>query len=126
MRRSGSTNSLWTFAGWGASHGIYTICDNWGNPKPIRLLLTDVNNKPKLGGEFTPFWWVCDPCNPSKARYEITHGADREPQGYYWYQVVTTEDTEPDIALKLAHYERVIQAQKALEAARREFERLNG
>lgn len=104
----------------------YTICDNWGNPKPIRLLLTDVNNKPKLGGEFTPFWWVCDPCNPSKARYEVTYREGYQPQPFRWFEIVTSDDSEDDIALKLDHYERVLQAQKALEAARREFERLNG
>jgi hypothetical protein len=104
----------------------YTICNWAGQPKPIRLLLTDVNDVPRLGEEFTPFWWVCDPCNPHSSRYEVTHGNGYQPQGYPWYQVVTSDDTADDVQLKLDHYAKVIEAKKALELARRDYERLNG
>lgn len=105
----------------------YTICDEVGNPRPIRLLMTTVSDEPKLGAEVRPYWWVCDPCNRSKDRYEITWRADQEkPTGYPWYQVVTSDDVPDDIEMKIQHYKAVIAAGKRMDEARREFERLNG
>lgn len=105
----------------------YTICDHYGGPKPIRLLLTDAKDQVRLGAEFTPCWWVCDPCNPPKARYEIFHrSTEDKPVGYPWYQVVTSDDGPEDIAEKIEHYGRVIEARKAADIAQREYERLNG
>lgn len=104
----------------------YTICDQSGQPKPIRMLMTK-GDEPKLGEAFTPYWWTCDPCNPSSRRYEIEYRAEQaKPTGFPWYQVVTSDDDEADIALKIDHYRKVIAAQRALEAARVEYERLNG
>ena len=104
----------------------YTICDQYGSPKPIRLLLTNHEDVVRIGAAFEPYWWVCDPCNPSKSRYEITHRLEGKPQGYPWYQVVTSDDSDADIAMKIAHYGKVIAARKAADAAQREYERLNG
>jgi hypothetical protein len=105
----------------------YTICDQYGGPKPIRLLLTTSDDEPKLGQPFTPYWWSCDPCNPASSRYEVTHRVDQQkPTGYAWFQVVTSDDTEEDILAKKNHYYSVIQAGRKLEEARREWERLNG
>ena len=105
----------------------YTICDKYGAPMPIRILTVDAQDKPRLAQEFTPAWWVCDPCNGSNSRYEITFRSDQDkPTGYPWYQIIVSDDTQSDIDMKLAHYSSVIEARKAMEAARREFERLNG
>lgn len=105
----------------------YTICDQFGQPKPLRLLITRGEDVPELGQPFTPYWWACEPCNPSASRYEIEYRTGQEkPTGYPWYQVVTSEDGDADIALKLEHYRKVIIARKALEAAHREYDRLNG
>ena len=72
----------------------YTICDDVGNPKPLRLIVTDMHDKPKLGAAFRPYWWTCDPCNPSRARYEVEFRCDQDkPTEYPWYQVVTTDDS---------------------------------
>lgn len=102
----------------------YTICDQGGNPKPIRLLVTK-GDEPVVGGEFRPYWWVCDPCNPSASRYEVEHNADQaKPTEYAWYQVITSEDGEEDIALKVGHYRKVIMARRAVEEAEREYRRL--
>src|SRR5437868_7094828 len=96
----------------------YTICDQYGGPKPIRLIMADVNDKPRLGAEFTPCWWVCDPCNPTRTRYEVFHrSTEDKPVGYPWYQVVTSDDTQSDIDMKLAHYGKVIEARRAADAA---------
>jgi hypothetical protein len=103
----------------------YTICDLHGNPKPIRLVMW-MNDAPHIGEAFTPYWWACDPCNGSANRYELTFRADQDkPCGYAWYQVLTSDDSQNDIDAKLAHYAKVIDAHKALEEARRQFERLN-
>lgn len=103
----------------------YTICDQFGEPKPLRLLLTNVNDTPRLGEPFTPFWWVCDPCNAARERYMITFRVDDQPQGYAWYQVITSDDSAEDIEIKKRHYATVIEARKAADAAQREWERLN-
>ena len=105
----------------------YTLCEQWGDPKPLRVIVKDATETPKLGEEFRPYWWVCDPCNRSGERYEIEFRANQaKPTGYAWYQVVTTDDSEDDIRLKLEHYGKVIAARKAADAAQREYERLNG
>ena len=105
----------------------YTICDSYGMPKPIRLLLTNAADVPYAGQPFTPYWWTCDPCNPASMRYEIEHQAGQsKPTGYRWFEVITSDDTDADVALKIAHYAKVIAANKALDAARIEYERLNG
>ena len=105
----------------------YTICDQYGEPRPIRLLLTNAQDVPRLGEAFTPYWWVCDPCNGASNRFEVYHRSDVEkPTGYAWYQVVTSDDTDADIRMKLEHYGKVIAARRAMEAARVEYERLNG
>lgn len=104
----------------------YTICDEYGYPLPIRILMPRPDETIKIGEQFTPYWWVCDPCNPSSRRFEITYRADQEqPTPFHWYEIVTSDDDEDDIRLKVKHYERVIQARKAMEEARREWERLN-
>jgi hypothetical protein len=105
----------------------YTICDQYGMPKPLRLLVERANGEIHLAAEFTPYWWTCDPCNHSSRRYEIEHRVDQnKPTGYPWYQVVTTDDSQADIDMKIAHYGKVIAASKAMDEARREYERLNG
>lgn len=105
----------------------YTICDEYGRCKPLHLIVTDAHDEPYVAKEFTPHWWVCDPCNPSSSRYEVTYHAGQEkPTGLAWYQVVTSDDKDDDIVAKLAHYRKVIEARKALDEARRNYERLVG
>lgn len=110
----------------------YTICDSVGNPKPIRLIwqVGDIGNPEaeialKLGTEVQPYWWTCDPCNPAAKRYAIEFRPD-EPQYHRWFEVITSDDDEKDIAIKMEHYRKVILSDRALQAARREWERLNG
>ena len=105
----------------------YTICDQYGNPKPLRLLLTNASDGVRVGKEFTPYWWSCDPCASSAERYQIEYHADQaKPTGHAWYQVVTSDDTQGDIDLKIEHYVKVIAAKKAKDAADLEYRRLNG
>lgn len=103
----------------------YTICNEYGDPKPIRIITPNPAGEPEVKAEFTPFWWVCDPCNPQDKRYEVTYRADQEkPQYLQWFELVTSDDTEHDITEKIAHYKRVIAARKALDAAAVEYRRL--
>jgi len=105
----------------------YTICTEYGDPKPLQMLITNAHDAIRVGEAFTPFWWVCDPCNPSSSRYEVSFRADQDkPTGFHWYQVVTSDDSPADVTFKLAHYAKVIEARKAMDEARREWERLNG
>jgi hypothetical protein len=103
----------------------YTICNEYGDPKPLRLLVTSRNDVVTVAEPFTPFWWVCDPCNRSSERIEITFQDGYAPQKYHWYEVVLSDDSDDDIRAKVEHY-AVIEAAKKLEAARREYARLNG
>lgn len=103
----------------------YTICNQYGQPKPIRIIFPNQAGEPELKAEFTPCWWVCDPCNPSDKRYEITYRADQEtPQYAQWFEIVLSDDSEHDIAVKIEHYKRVIAARKSLDAAAVEYRRL--
>jgi hypothetical protein len=105
----------------------YTICDKYGDCKPLRVLVPNVHGEIEVKAEFTPAWWVCDPCNRSENRYEITYRSDQEkPQYLPWYQVVTTDDTEEDVAVKVKYYQRVIAARNAMDAASAEYRRLTG
>lgn len=105
----------------------YTICDQHGDPRPIRLIVPNAKDEPQVKDAFTPCWWVCDPCNRSERRFEVTYRSDQEqPQYFSWYQVVTTDDTPEDIEVKLAYYRRVIAARNALDVASAEYRRLTG
>jgi hypothetical protein len=106
----------------------YTICDNYGQPKPIRLILKNAQeDKPYLGKEFTPYWWACDPCARPAERFQVEHRCDQaKPTGYAWYQVITSDDEQKDIEFKLEHYGKVIAARKAADVALAEYKRLNG
>lgn len=105
----------------------YTICDKYGDCKPIRIITPNVHGEPEVREEFKPSWWSCDPCNRSEQRYEVTYRSDQEqPQYFPWYQIVTTEDGPDDIAIKLDYYRRVIAARNAMDAASIEYRRLTG
>ena len=105
----------------------YTICDKWGDCTPLRIIVPNVHGVPELKAEFTPHWWVCDPCNRSDNRFEVTYRSDQEkPQSFPWYQVVTTDDGPADIEVKLDYFRRVIAAQRAMDAAAVEYRRLTG
>src|SRR5271166_4686781 len=105
----------------------YTLCDRYGDCKPIRIIVPNVAGEPEVKAEFTPCWWTCDPCNTQERRYEVTYRADQEkPQYFPWYQVVTTDDTPKDIESKLAYYRQVLAARKAMDAAAVEYRRLTG
>ena len=105
----------------------YTICDKHGDCKPLRIIVPNVHGEPVVKDAFTPFWWVCDPCNRQDRRYEVFYRADQEqPQHFSWYQIVTTDDTPTDIAVKLDYYRRVLAAQKAMNEAAAEYRRLTG
>lgn len=105
----------------------YTLCDRNGNCKPLRLIVPNVHGVPEAKGEFTPFWWVCDPCNLSDKRFEVIYRADQDqPQYFSWYQVATSEDTPEDLAEKISYYQRVLAAQNAMNAAADEYRRLTG
>jgi hypothetical protein len=101
----------------------YTICDKWGDCTPLRVIVPNVHGVPELKAEFKPAWWVCDPYR-SERRFEVTHRNDQEPQYLAWYQVVTSDDTPEDVAVKLEHYKRVIAAGRAMDAAAQEYRRL--
>ena len=105
----------------------YTICDQDGECKPLRCIVPNVHGEPELKAEFTPYWWVCDPCNRSENRYEVTYNAGQEkPQTFAWYQLVTTDDSENDIAEKIHFYKRVLKAREAMDSASAEYRRLTG
>jgi hypothetical protein len=92
----------------------------------LRIIAPNAAGVPELKAEFTPAWWVCDPCNRSERRYEVTYRSDGEGQYFPWYQIVTTDDTGADITLKLDYYREVIAAQRAMTAAAAEYQRLTG
>jgi hypothetical protein len=105
----------------------YTICDRNGDCRPLRLIVPNVHGVPEVKAEFTPFWWVCDPCNSSEKRYSVEYNSAQETPTYLsWYQVVTTDDSAEDVAVKVAYYARVIAARNALDAASVEYRRLTG
>jgi hypothetical protein len=104
----------------------YTICDQYGAPKPLRLVMAHQDGSTYIGKEFEPVWWVCDPCNPSSRRFEITFRSDGQAQGFPWYQVITSDDSSADEVLKVSHYARVIEAKRVADAAMAEYKRLNG
>ncbi len=104
----------------------YTICDRNGDCKPIRIITPDIHGEPQVKAEFTPSWWVCDPCNRQEQRFEVTYRSDLKPQYFSWYQIVTSDDTPEDIAVKVAYYRRVIAAQNAMNEAASEYRRLTG
>ncbi len=105
----------------------YTICDQWGDCKPLRIIVPNVHGEPGLKAEFTPEWWACDPCNRPEQRFEVTYQSGQAKPAYFaWYQVVTTDDTPEDVALKLDYYKRVLAAQDAMNAAAAEYRRLTG
>jgi hypothetical protein len=97
----------------------------YGDAKPLQLLIEN-KGEVRVGAAFTPYWWVCDPCNGAARRYEVTFRAEMKPQGFAWYQVVTTDDNAEDIKAKLTHYRAVIVAAEKIREAQREWERLNG
>ena len=105
----------------------YTICDRDGNCKPLRLIVPNIHGVPEVKAEFTPFWWVCDPCNHSHKRYEVTYNAAQgTPQYLPWHEVVTSDDDAHDIEVKVDFYKRVIAARNAMDAASAEYRRLTG
>ena len=105
----------------------YTLCNEYGQCQPLRLIVPNVHGEPELKSEFTPFWWTCDPCNGSERRFAIEYNsAQNEPSYFPWYQVVTSDDGDNDIAVKIAFYRRVIAARNAMDAAAVEYRRLTG
>jgi len=105
----------------------YTLCDRHGDCLPLRLLIPNNLGEPVLKDIFTPFWWVCNPCNAHQKRYEVFFRADQEnPQYYAWYEVVTTDDTPKDVTLKTDYYKKVLQARVALDDAAAKYRRLTG
>jgi len=105
----------------------YTLLDRDGDCQPIRLIVPDAKGVPALKDAFTPHWWVCDPCNRSSERYEVTYREGQaKPTCLAWYEVVTTDDTPDDVAVKLDFYRRVLAAREAMDAASIEYRRLTG
>ena len=105
----------------------YTLLARAGQCQPLRLIVPDVHGTPEVKAEFTPHWWVCDPCNPSDRRYEVTYREGQPtPTCFAWFQVVLTEDTVESIQVKLDHYRRVLEARAAVDDAAREYRRLTG
>jgi hypothetical protein len=105
----------------------YTICDKQGNPTPLRMITPNIHGEPELKAVFTPHWWECDPCNKSAERFAVTYRANQSQPTYFaWYQLVTTDDSDSDVAEKLAHYKRVLAAQSAMNQASAEYRRLTG
>lgn len=102
----------------------YTVCDSYGEPKPIRLVMAHVDGSIHIGGSFIPVWWTCDPCNHSSKRYEVDFG--RHTQHYSWYEVIQADDDEKAIKVKTDFALSVAQASERLEQARREYRKLVG
>ena len=105
----------------------YTICDKWGDCKPLRMITVNVHGVPEVKAEFTPFWWTCDACNMPDKRYAIEYSSNQDKPSYFqWFEVVTTDDDESDIKIKVEYYKRVLTARKALDEAGAEYRRLVG
>lgn len=106
----------------------YTLLDANRQCQPLRLIVPDATGAPVLKqDEFRPHWWVCDPCNPSDKRYEVTYREGQpSPTCFAWYQVVTTDDAPHDVEVKLEHYRRVLEARGRMDDAAREYRRLTG
>jgi hypothetical protein len=105
----------------------YTLLDHAGRCQPLQLIVPDVHGTPEVKDAFQPHWWVCDPCNPSDRRYEVTYREGQPtPTCFPWYQVVLSEDTPDSIRVKLDHYRRVLEARAAMDDAAREYRRLTG
>jgi hypothetical protein len=105
----------------------YTLLDAAGRCQPLRLIVPDAGGTPQVKAAFVPHWWVCDPCNPSPKRYEVTYREGQPtPTTFAWYEVVLTDDTEHDIHVKVEHYTRVLAARGAMDDASREYRRLTG
>ena len=104
----------------------YTLCTQYGDPQPIRMITVNGDGEPEIKAEFTPSWWTCDPCNMPDKRFEVTYRTDSKPQYFHWYEIVTSDDDERTISCKLSYYREVLDARKALDEARAEFHRLTG
>ncbi|HXA24404.1 MAG TPA: hypothetical protein VNW90_19125 [Acetobacteraceae bacterium] len=105
----------------------YTLTDRTGGCQPLRLIVPDATGEPVVKVAFWPHWWVCDPCNPSAARYEVMYREGQPtPTTFAWYEVVTTEDTDHDVDVKVDHYRRVLASRAAMDDASREYRRLTG
>lgn len=103
----------------------YTLMSEPGVCQPVRLIVQE-NGQPVVKDWFQPYWWVCDPCNPSTSRYEVTVRRGQPDMHLSWYQVVLGEDTAESVQVKLDHFARVIEARAGIDAARREYQRLTG
>ena len=104
----------------------YTLCDQYGDCKPLRILAPNIQGEIEVKAEFTPHWWVCDPCNQQERRFEITYQEGGQPQYLPWYQVVLSDDTAEDVKCKVEFYKRVIAARSAMDSAAAEYRRLTG
>ncbi len=110
----------------------YAYLDENGLHQPIRLISEIMDGRGQSTGKVricdtlpAGTEWTCDPCNPSARRYEVRFVTGSPYTAYYpWYRVVLRDDSTADIRAKMEHYEKVIAAGKAADAARREYERL--
>jgi hypothetical protein len=108
----------------------YSILDEYGDCAKIRLIVdrhADKPDAPPILMDWMPVdtKWVCDPCNPSSARYEVTYPSGVK-QSFRWFDVVHLSDDELEVKLKLSHAMRVKQARIEADKAWKEFQRLNG
>jgi hypothetical protein len=108
----------------------YSMLDENGDCQKIRFIVwrgEGENCKPTLL-DWLPYGteWVCDPCNPPSKRYEVTFPNARTPQYYRWWEVVHHDDDEKEVKLKMDYAVKVRNARLAMEAAEKEWKRLNG
>lgn len=102
----------------------YTVCNQFGEPNPIRLVSAHADGSIFVGAAFTPVWWSCDPCNHSSERYVVDFG--RHTQKYHWYEVLLSDDDERTVKVKTDFALAVARAFERVEQARREYRKLVG
>lgn len=102
----------------------YSLRDEWGNARPIRLIADRQTDRLgtfhmfQICDEVEPFDWTVDPCARQHQRIEIVWRANSAPQYHYWYEVILPDDTIQDIDCKLRAYAAVKTARLNYERAR--------
>ena len=104
----------------------YTILDENGEPKALRMLGKDYGGTEKFYFKqpFTATSWKCEPCNTPDKRYHVVFQTDLEVD-LAWYQIVIDgEDNANDEAVKIAYAEKVEAAYEAMQKATSAYNRL--
>ena len=104
----------------------YTILDENGEPKALRMLGKDYGGTEKFYFKqpFTATSWRCEPCNTPDKRYHIVFDNGVEVD-YAWYQVVVADEYDAnDESVKIAYAEKVEAAYETMQKATSAYNRL--